>query len=247
MPFFRDLQQLHERVWLFPKSDNPREFQPNIGLLQADDQTILIDSGNSPRHARQVLAEMVGTPLQPVNTVIYTHHHWDNTFGTMGFNPRYVIAHQACYEALKAQVMRPWGSSYLREETYRNPILEERNSLMHAAVGDWAEFRVVLPTITFRSVLRVYYSASDYAELRHVGGEHAPDSVIVRLPSAGIVFLGDALCPTASGGHDMLLTPTHWQHLAAWITPDYQLYVDGHDVPRSYEEMRQLMQEGDVS
>lgn len=241
MPFFRDLQQLHERVWLFPKSDNPREFQPNIGLLQADNQTILIDGCNSPRHARQVLAEMVGTPLQPVNTVIYTHHHWDNTFGAMGFNPRYVVAHELCYHALKSLSLRPWSMSYLREEVYRNPHLEERNNALNAAIGDWSDFRVVLPTVTFSKTLRMYYTDTDYAEIQHVGGEHAEDSVIVCLPQAGIVFLGDCHYPTASGGHDLLTDPVRWESVAMWVKPEYQLYVDGHGTPKTYEEMKTLI------
>ena len=79
------LIQVAQNVWIFPRDEDPNRFQPNVGVIVGGGQTILVDGGNSPRHARRVLLALHDVNAPPVSYVIYTHSHWDHVFGTMVF------------------------------------------------------------------------------------------------------------------------------------------------------------------
>src|SRR5690606_25812705 len=121
---FRNLEQLTEHVYIFPRDESPNAIQPNIGLIQLEDETILIDAGNSPRHARQIMAAMMNKTMPPVQTVILSHHHWDHSFGTATFNRKQVIAHQETAKILGEYARRDWSVNALREEIINNPKRE---------------------------------------------------------------------------------------------------------------------------
>lgn len=190
---FRDMEQLHERIWLFPMDDAGT--QPNVGIVRGDRQTVLIDAGNSPRHARMMMTEMAGRDFPPIDTVIYTHHHWESVFGAMAYNAISVIAHETAINPLKSMSGRVWSAQGLREESQRMPHLEARNVNIQHAVGDWRDFRVVAPTLYVAHSLRIHLAPDVTLEVLHVGGQHADDCLIVRMPQAGIAFLGDCLYP----------------------------------------------------
>jgi glyoxylase-like metal-dependent hydrolase (beta-lactamase superfamily II) len=60
---------------------------------------------------------------------------------------------------------------------------------MQRAVDEWSRFRIVVPPLTFDSGLRLYRDDLTI-DIRHIGGPHATDSVIVRV--GDVLFLGDA-------------------------------------------------------
>src|SRR5690606_14878150 len=78
-----ELQQISEHVWVYPH--NPNDTQPNVGVIVTEQHTVLIDAGNSPRHARRILGELWRINAPTVTHVIYTHYHWDHTFGAQIF------------------------------------------------------------------------------------------------------------------------------------------------------------------
>jgi len=49
------LIQVAHNVWIFPRDEDPNRLQPNVGVIVADGHTVLVDAGNSPRHARRIL------------------------------------------------------------------------------------------------------------------------------------------------------------------------------------------------
>jgi glyoxylase-like metal-dependent hydrolase (beta-lactamase superfamily II) len=190
---FREMERLHERVWLFPTDD--KGIQPNVGIVRGDKQTVLIDAGSSPRHARMMMTEMAGLDFPPIDTVIYTHHHWESVFGAVAYNATSVIAHETASHALRQMASRTWSAQSLREESQRLPHLEARNANIQQAVGDWRDFRVVSPSLYMTQRLQIHLAPDFTLDILHAGGQHADDCLIVRLPSAGIVFLGDCLYP----------------------------------------------------
>lgn len=238
---YRDLEQIAPHVWIYPFDDSVGVTQPNIGIVRADDKTILIDAGNSPRHARLILAELANPLFGPVDALIYTHHHWDHVFGAMEYNPHRVVAHRQTAERLQPLVTKVWSSAQLREEIYDNPRLELRNTAIERAVDDWRTFRVVAPDVTFSSCLRLYYDAVTL-DMQHVGGAHAEDSIIVRIPESKVMFLGDCFYPPTfhestaenNGQMDIAL-------LESLIDDAYETYVDGHSQPHTHEEMLSMV------
>ena len=125
---FRELIELADSVYLFPRDDSPGAIQPNIGLIRGQRQTVLIDAGNSPRHARQIMASMAGGGFPPINTVIYTHHHWDHTFGASVYNADHIIAHHANHPQMLAYArqkpLSPLGATYVYFLPAGSPVPE---------------------------------------------------------------------------------------------------------------------------
>jgi hypothetical protein len=50
----QSLVQLAENIWLFPHDPEFNTVQSSVGVIVDRDQAVLVDSGNSPRLARQI-------------------------------------------------------------------------------------------------------------------------------------------------------------------------------------------------
>lgn len=184
-----ELRHVQGPAWYFPTDDGDR-IEPNIGVIVTGQGTVLVDSGNSPRHALRIAAALEAAKLPPVTHVIYTHHHWDHVFGGQVF-PAVVVAHQLTAESLEERAGRPWNAAYLEEEARRNPAWEPVYRRMQRAVVDWDGFRLVLPTVTFTHDLTLFLDGVTI-RIEHVGGKHAPDSSVVIVPEAQTAFVGDS-------------------------------------------------------
>ena len=89
------LIQVAQNVWIFPRDEDPNRLQPNVGVIVADGHTVLVDAGNSPRHARRILLALDDVKAPPISHVIYTHSHWDHVFGAMVVGAP-DMAHELC-------------------------------------------------------------------------------------------------------------------------------------------------------
>lgn len=237
---FRDLESLAPSINIFPRDETPNTIQPNIGVIKLYNQTILIDGGNSPRHARQIIAAINGNYLPPVRTIILTHHHWDHSFGVASFGAKEIIAHEKTAQYLADYARRDWNAATLREEISENPKREISNNAMIDAISDWREFHVPRPTMTFSKTMTLHLDEI-LIELEHVGGVHADDSIVVRFPKQRVMFLGDSYYPRPyhlreEGDEDLDLTM-----LQSFLEADYDIYVDGHGAPRTQGEFRKMI------
>lgn len=230
------LAQLTEHVWLWPH--NPDAAQSCVGVIAGASETILVDAGNSPTLARRIQEELALCGLPPVSQVIYTHHHWDHIYGACEFRAP-VVAHALCKTILAEEARKPWGPEYLRQEMARNPRLEVSYTARGRAVQDWAAFRIVVPEIVFDEALTLQAGQIE-VQLEHVGGQHAGDSLVVKVPQEGVMFLGD--CYYLPPLH--LRTPASkpsMAMLAALESEAYALYVEGHDKPLTRAKLLRIL------
>jgi glyoxylase-like metal-dependent hydrolase (beta-lactamase superfamily II) len=192
-------------AWYFP-ADGGDRVEPNVGVIATSWGSVLVDAGNSPQHARCIREALEAAGLPPVTHVIYTHHHWDHVFGAQVF-PATIIAHQLCYDQLAERAERTWSNTAFEEERRRNPALESIFLLMQRAVGDFDGFKVIVPSVTFTKSLTLYVG-DVRLDIEHVGGKHALDSIVVRVPQAQVAYVGDSyygpvlLRPMMNGGID---------------------------------------------
>lgn len=212
------LQQLAENIWIFPRDRDANKVQPNVGAICTATQTVLIDSGNSPVHARRIQAALEAFQAPPVSHIIYTHHHWDHTFGACVFDAP-VIAHVLCQELLTCSAEQ---LSKQRESRQHNPLAQ--------AIEREEAFRYVLPTITFAHTMTLPLDGLTL-ELEHVGGAHAADSIVVRIKERGTMFLGDCYYPPPAYQQNGDQN-TNWSMLASFIKePGFEIFVEGHSNP----------------
>lgn len=228
------LRQLNDHTWIFPHDPDLSRVQPTIGAITTPTQTVLIDAGNSPRHARHILAALREIGAPPVSHVIYTHYHWDHTFGGQVWGGL-VVGHEQTRDLLRSQyVSKPWSSVYIQEEITTNPLRKTTMRALDRAVDDWRAFRIVLPMVTFSTALELYLDGLTL-DLRHVGGRHAADSITVRVRESQVLFLGDCYYPPPN----YLRKPDDTidrQMIEALLAENALLYVEGHNEPATHDE-----------
>ncbi|HEX2908478.1 MAG TPA: MBL fold metallo-hydrolase [Phototrophicaceae bacterium] len=236
------LIQLAQHVYIYPGDPDPNRTQPNVGVIVTPNHTVLIDAGNSPRVARRVLLALDELHAPPINYVIYTHSHWDHVFGAGVFSVP-AIGHELCRKQLVDTASKPWSQAYIQEEIQRTPAREASLKAMSRAIEDWRSFHIVVPEITLSRLLRLYLDDLTL-EIEHVGGQHAPESVVVRAVEARVIFLGDCYYPPPAH----LRRPNDtldWELIKTLSSDNLDIYVDGHNPPRTRDEFRQLALEQD--
>ncbi|MCU0512286.1 MAG: MBL fold metallo-hydrolase [Anaerolineae bacterium] len=235
----RRIEPLAGEVGLYPGALSGEERQPNVGVIRTPQQTILVDAGSSPRHARRLMGELTARDYPPVSTIIYTHHHPGHILGAQVFSAARIIAHVQALPALRGLAAHPWTAALLQEDYRRGAVSPGRYEAMQRALHEVRELRVLPPTIGFDRRLTLFCDDLQ-VELIHVGGAHAPDSLIVKIPRLRVMFLGDCYAPPLNGEG----TPLHQRLDAALLTrlldEDYALYVDGHQPPYTRAQLQAL-------
>lgn len=224
-----------EGIWLWPSDPDPDRVQSAVGLIIGQRETVLVDAGHSPELGHAISRWLAASGFPPVKRILLTHHHWDHTYGACAFEAE-VIAHTRCRAALEIEAQRPWSVAYLEAERARTPKLAPSFGARLRAISDWTSFRIVLPCRVFETRLDLELEGRRI-ELRHVGGRHADDSIVVGIPDAGVLFLGDCHYPPPYH----LRSPedrTDSSLLASLVSETYGLYVEGHAPPATREEVR---------
>lgn len=236
------LTQLTEHTWLLPHNPDANAVQSSIGVITTLNETILVDAGNSPRLARKIKTELAGWNLPHISRIIYTHHHWDHIYGACEFDVP-VTAHVICKAILEEESRKPWGIEYLSEEIRRNPKLTVSYNARAKSINDWGSFRIVVPEEVFEKEELINLDGLTI-ELEHVGGEHSEDSIVIKVPQDGVMFIGDCYYPP----------PLHLRKPNSAPSPDmlrrlqnnaYDLYMEGHDKPFTQAELFKFLQEND--
>jgi glyoxylase-like metal-dependent hydrolase (beta-lactamase superfamily II) len=223
-----ELRKLAPNVWIFPHDKDTKKIQPAVGVICTATQTVLVDGGNSPAHARRIQAALRTIDAPPVGHVIYTHHHWDHVFGACALEAP-TIGHVLCRERLLQYAAQPWSRAYLHEAIRANPLLKVSYAALDRAIDDWSQFRVVAPDTTFSQHMRLDLDGLTI-ELDHIGGWHAADSIVVRVPQRRVIFLGDCFYPALpqdGAGRQ----GTNWAMLASLFDRSVDVYVHGHAFP----------------
>lgn len=232
------LLQLTESVWVFPHDPDPARIQPSVGVIIAGESTVLVDGGNSPRHARRILDALDDLKAPPVRYVIYTHSRFDHFFGAQVFGAQ-AIAQELCRQRVQEMAGKPWSFGYLEEEIQQSPDYAPELRRIAQVIEEWRGFRIIVPTITFTSGMTLFLDGR-VIEIEHVGGAYAPDLAVVRVPDAGVIFTSDAYYrPPESPDQAESLDRT----LAARLLDDERMihFVAGHRSPVTREALAALL------
>jgi glyoxylase-like metal-dependent hydrolase (beta-lactamase superfamily II) len=229
------LRHLAGRVWLHPPDPDPDNIQGSVAVIADDAGSTVVDAGNSPLVARQVQAAMRAAGLPPARRLVYTHHHWDHTWGACAWSDVEVIGHESGRVLMAEDALLPWSHRYLREQVTANPLLGPSYRARALAMTSWDGFAVVPAHHTFTDRL----SLPGNVELRHVGGRHAPDSTVVVVADSGVMVIGDCYYPppyhlrTPADAHDLAQLETLLAEGLDW-------YVDSHGDPWRREDIPAL-------
>lgn len=234
------LQQLSENVWIYPQGKDLERIEPVVGVIITANETVLVDCGNSPAHAKAIQRALDHIKAPPVSTIIYTHHHWDHTFGSCIFDAE-VIASEQCAQEMEKIAEIAWGPEWLVREMREIPSLERSHRAKLRVIDDWSELRIVKPQRDFTDKMTIQLDRLTL-ELNWVGGSHSSDSIIVEVVEQGVLFVADCFYPPPFHLRKPDDLPD-WHMLEGMTKDSIRWYVHGHGEPLTVDEIKMFCEQ----
>ena len=219
------IHQLTKRVWYSdPVQAGDR---PVLGIAAGESASLLIDGGNSPAHAGELLS--AGLPIPPLTAIALTHWHWDHCFGAVSTGLP-VIACQETERKLRWMRSLTWTDDAIAARVAEGTEMEFcRENIAIEWPGD--DRKIQVPTAS-----RIYAEGMTLdlggltARLLPVESDHAPDCRVVHLVEERVVFLGDCLYLNMDREPWYRSVTKTRLLLAALLALDADWYVPAHHV-----------------
>jgi glyoxylase-like metal-dependent hydrolase (beta-lactamase superfamily II) len=230
-----ELRQISDGVYACLQRDRGLGWS-NSGLVSRGGGLVVDTFWDLP-HTRELIAQYARVAAAPVRRVVNTHHNGDHCWGNQLFEGAEIIAHRACAAAFgkdappaMLQALRDGGGGG-----------DAALAGFAEALQPW-DFRGIQLTPPTRLVddrLDLDLDGTRI-EIRFVGPAHTAGDVIVHVPSARVVFVGDVLF--------RLCTPIGWEGtFARWIAAldeiaalDPAVVVPGHGPLCGVDGLREL-------
>jgi glyoxylase-like metal-dependent hydrolase (beta-lactamase superfamily II) len=227
------LKKLTNRVYYLPHySESDR---PALGLICGDTFSVIVDSGNSPSHARDFLSLVEKMNIPPVKFVVITHWHWDHIFG-MKTMDLLTISHEETKKKLEYLKTLKWDDASLDARVKTGEEIEFCRDMIKREMPTRDHLELKVPDVTFNNRIEIDLGGVNCV-VEHVGGVHAQDSSIIYIPDEKVMFLGDCLYQDFYSGewsYDLDELTTLLDKIKKY---DAKCYVLGHQDPKTYEEM----------
>ncbi|WP_432401506.1 MBL fold metallo-hydrolase [Wukongibacter sp. M2B1] len=190
------IKKLTDKVFYMPQSSETD--RPALGLICGNKYSLVVDSGNSPRHAKEFLAEIGKMDIPMLKYLIITHWHWDHIFGIREMD-LVTIAHENTQEKLKEMKELSWDDAslerYAKEGIFSDFTIEcIKKEILHRE-----DFNIGDLDITFNDSIEIDLGGITCI-VKSIGGDHTNDSSVVYVPEEKVLFLGDCIYGTRYNG-----------------------------------------------
>lgn len=183
------LEKISDRVYYMMNQDDTD--RPVLGVVLGTNSCLIVDAGNSPKHANEFILELEEMKIPPIKYLVLTHYHFDHVFGiseweaitiankkTNSYMNRY---RQIKYDdnslnlALEKGIFNEYGVKYIKSEIHNR----EKFSLGNIDICYSNSLKIDLGELT--------------CEIRTVVSPHTDDSTIIYIPEEKVLFLGDSI------------------------------------------------------
>jgi glyoxylase-like metal-dependent hydrolase (beta-lactamase superfamily II) len=218
-------ETLTPRVDRFTPDD--RSDRPVLGAIHGERATLLVEGGASVAHLRSFVDELEAHGRPPVEAIVLTHWHWDHSFGSAAVEAP-VFAHPDSRAELEAQAAFDWSDEALDARVREGRELQFCADMIKVELPDRSDLRIVVPSEVIETS-RIFDLGGTTAVVKHVGGDHAPDSLAVYAAEDRVLFLGDCLYQKLHAPEEQLTIAGVRDLLAALEEFDVAYAVEGHD------------------
>ena len=229
------LERHSERIWyMTPVEETDR---PILGAVVGDTHTLMIDAGNSEEHARLFVRELEGHGVKRPSIIALTHWHWDHIFGLSALSDMISISCEETRTEMLKLRSYSWDDDALKARVQQGLEIEFCATAIQKEFGANRSIHITLPTLTFKDELTIDLGGV-HAVMKHVGGDHAADSVVVYIPEEKVLFLGDALYANLYAP-SWRMTPERTMHLIGQLDAfeaEYYVWSHGGVVPQDQFE-----------
>jgi glyoxylase-like metal-dependent hydrolase (beta-lactamase superfamily II) len=162
----------------FPEMGNSRNqnFISNAGFVVTPKGVVVIDALGSPILAKKLIAEIARITPQKVVAVIVSHYHADHVYGLQEF------------KKIGAKIYAQGeGRNYLSSETAKQRLIASRIDF-----APWvnANTQLVAADVWIDQKTKLNIGGIEFLVTR-VGPAHAPEDLMVYVPSEKVLFAGD--------------------------------------------------------
>lgn len=165
--------------------------RPVLGLIRGTNRTLMVDAGNSPRHAREFLHTVDEHRLPVPDFVAITHAHGDHIFGLQTLNcPS--IANRLTRDRIRELQQLDWNTPALSERVAQGQEHPMTQQMLDIEYPGRREHFIQVPDMVYDRVLELDLGGL-HCLLEAIGGDHAPDSSLLYIPEEHVMFLGDCL------------------------------------------------------
>lgn len=182
------LHKLSDKI--FYKSHSDETDRPVLGVISGSKYSMIIDSGNSSKHAKEFLKELDQIDIAPVKYLVLTHHHWDHVSGIKEMN-LITIAHEKTKEELDKMRELKWDDESLEEYSQNNIFSEFTVKCIKNEIEDRENFKIGEVDITYKDSLEIDLGGLT-CMIRAIAGPHTEDSTMIYIPEEKTMFLGDS-------------------------------------------------------
>lgn len=182
------LQKLSNRLFYLPPVQLTD--RPILAAIVGDDQTLLIDAGNSSNHAK-LFKEQLASYHVTGDILALTHWHWDHIFGLNEMDMP-SIANNMTYEKIRELQQLSWEDKELDERVEAGIEIPFCADAIKLELRNDRDIMIPNPTIIFEEQIKLNLGGVTCI-IEHIGGDHSADSNLLYIEEEKTIFLGDCL------------------------------------------------------
>jgi len=235
----QSIEKIGKSFWyMTPVSETDR---PILGMVVGEEKSLMIDAGNSEAHAQLFLEMLAEKRVNNPQLVVLTHWHWDHIFGLSALKEVLSISSASTKDEMEKLIPLSWSDEALDQRVSDGTEIEFCSSAIKKEYANHRDIKITLPVLTFEDKLEIDLGGVSCI-LKHVGGDHAYDSVVVYIKEDKILFLGDSIYPDIFSKKRNYTIERTLALLDELEKFDADTYILSHWKPISKEEFRSEVQ-----
>jgi cyclase len=207
-------KKLKEGIYVYAGQLN----DSNVTIIQTQEGIVLIDTGQTPKDSRIVLAALKKLTSEPVRYIIHTEPHSDHTIGNFVFSPpAIIIAHQGATDSMR----KAENPATIEKRAAASPEMKEA----------YKGYRLVTPNLEYRDKMTLNVGERTL-ELYYLKNVHSEADTAIWLPKERIVFTAASVTVKRFGNHRPFVSiPDTLNAIKMMKALNPEIVIPGHGDP----------------